>query len=136
MEVNNLTSFSIDDEMVCSVVKFVLKKESESGSVSVAFVNEEEIRSLNRTYRKKDRSTDVLSFSYLDRDFLGEVIISPRDLLEKKEENGFDKAIVRALIHGVLHILGYDHINKDDGTKMESKEKVYFSFLENKFFKR
>ena len=74
-------------------VSEVLKKVQ---NISVAFVSSEEMRKINRRYRKKDKSTDVLSLNY--KDGTGEVLIN-------KNEDHFEFL----LLHGILHILGYTH---------------------------
>ncbi|GEM_PF-4594837 len=120
IEVNNLTSVFIDEDDVVHAVDIVLKEEGREGGFSVAFVEEEEISSLNKSYRGKNEPTDVLSFSYPGGDILGEVIVCPAKVVEGN--------FYRILVHGVLHALGYNH-----GEEMESREK---HLLENKLFKR
>ncbi len=132
--VSNLTSVFIDCNLLRFAAEFILKKEGRTGNLSVALVEKEEIRILNSKYRGKNCSTDVLSFSYPEDELIGEIVISPLDTC--KQANRVEREVLRVLVHGVLHILGYDHINKEEKKNMDKKQEDYFSFLENKFFKR
>ncbi len=102
--------------------------------VSVTFVNEEKIRELNKISRNVDRVTDVLSFPMLDIKYpqkvnsfsdevnpdgtlyLGDVVICTKRAKEQAKEYGhsFKREIGFLALHGLLHILGYDHIEKED----------------------
>lgn len=82
------------------------------GVVNIAFITDEEIRRLNRQYRAKDSITDVLSFTYdLDAkgEELGEVVISYEQAKRQAEEGFFRNEIFDLIIHGILHVIGYDH---------------------------
>ncbi len=136
MEINNLTAFSFDKDKLREVAEFVFKKEKVKGEISIAFVSLDEIRKINRDYRGRDYATDVLSFSFGEEkhDFRGEIVISPEKIEEKGSD--FSKDILRAIIHGVLHILGYDHIREEEERKMKEKEELYLSLVENNSLKR
>ncbi len=84
--------------------------------MTVAIVSDARVRALNRQYRKKDTPTDVLSFPAQERGFLGDVVIASGDAARQAREAGHSLAIeVRVLaLHGLLHLLGYDH-ERDDG---------------------
>ena len=84
--------------------------------LSVVFLRNSEIRSLNRRYRGRDYPADVLSFGYGNemlesKQFLGEIIISPETAREqaRRWHTPLEKEIRRLLLHGILHLLGYDH---------------------------
>jgi probable rRNA maturation factor len=121
--INNRSSFSVEKKLVRKIVKNILKKEGRtSGQVSIVFLNSQEIREINKKYRGKDKPTDVLSFVHdgvglegTEIDFMGEVLISPDD----------SKEIIKVLIHGILHLLGYDHQSIKDRKVMEQKENFY-----------
>jgi len=86
------------------------------GEVSVAFVGERRMRALNRAYRGKDVPTDVLSFPSGERAFLGDIVIAAGVARRQARAAGHSfgtEARVLAL-HGLLHLLGYDH-EVDDG---------------------
>jgi probable rRNA maturation factor len=85
--------------------------------LSLSLVGDAEIRRLNRTYRGKDRPTDVLSFSLREGEFggvghaLGDVVISLETAKRQGSENGLTLGdeVTRLLVHGILHLAGYDH---------------------------
>lgn len=81
--------------------------------LSVAVVGPDEIKKLNRQYRKKDEPTDVLSFAYenTEKELQGEIIVCPEVIKRNAKEDGikFEHELKKNLIHGFLHILGYEH---------------------------
>lgn len=109
--------------------------------VSIVFVSDRRMRLLNRNYRGKDKTTDVLSFSYAeDRvlqlgslpvlglvagDYLGDVVISVEMAARDAEQLGltFDDEVKRLIIHGMLHLCGYDH-EVDDGEMLRLEQKL------------
>lgn len=100
--------------------------------ISVSFVNDEEIKQLNRDYRDKDNVTDVLSFptemNYHIEGIpviLGDVVICSKRAKEQSEEFGhsFERELVYLFVHSMFHLLGYDHIDEDDKVLMRKKEK-------------
>ncbi len=121
-EINNLSRFSVDLDLLLRTVEFVLKEEGCKGNISIAIIEKEEMHALNKQCRGKDSATDVLSFSYLDGEDLGEVIICPEEA-----KMGF----YRVLVHGVLHVLGYEH-----SPEMEEKQERYLSLLDSKIFNK
>ncbi len=92
--------------------------------ISFLLTNDEEIRMLNAQYRGKDSATNVLSFESGDDMMLGDVVVSfdtvknEADLQNKSFENHF----AHLILHGVLHLLGYDHVGDVDAKKMEEAE--------------
>jgi probable rRNA maturation factor len=89
------------------------------------------IRKLNRRYRKIDRATDVLSFPFGDPDLLGETYISLQRAKIQAKRYGltYNEELKRLLIHGLLHLIGYDHHKKADKEAMEAKERYYSNFI-------
>ncbi len=132
IEINNLTKFVVDKAFFTGVAKKVLKGENkERENVSIAFVTPEEIQKLNRKYRNKDKSTDVLSFAKVSefKDECCEVIICPAYIKEKTASSplSLKKELARSLIHGLLHNLGYDHeVSKEEEDRMFGKQEYYF----------
>ena len=116
IEINNLTKFRIDRKSFTQVAKKVLSGENrEKEIVSLAFVSKAEMQKLNKKHRGKNQPTDVLSFEGIN-----EVVICPEVVKEKKED------IIRVFVHGILHLLGYDHKkSKREAKRMEEKEKFY-----------
>jgi len=86
------------------------------GHITVALVPDSRIQALNRRYRRKDKPTDVLSFPADERGYLGDVVIATGAARRQAREAGHSLATeLRVLaLHGLLHLLGYDH-ERDDG---------------------
>ncbi len=126
LELNNLTDFSIDTTLLRKAVNLVLKEEERR--ISVAIVDAEKMKELSRIYRDKDYATDVLSFFYNEKDFLGEIILCPEKIKENNKED-FTKEICRVTIHGALHLLGYNHEKDDEEKEMEIVQEHYLSLL-------
>ncbi len=120
------------------LVKFVLtyQKCPANTDVSLSFVTDEKIHELNRDYRGIDRPTDVLSFECDNIPFegevfdnaleyeLGDIIIAPDVALRQTEEfnTTFEEEITLLVVHGLLHLCGYDHIEDEEAEIMESLE--------------
>ena len=123
IELDNFTDYKIDKDRLKNAVRLVLKKEKKDNfHICISLVNSEEIKRINKNYRKKNRVTDVLSFEWGDE--FGEILISPDQL----NRDNFKKEIIKVLIHGTLHLLDYDHENSEEkAKKMEEKEKRYFN---------
>ena len=100
--------------------------------ITITFTTPEEIRKINKKYRKIDRATDVLSFpmfekdelDFLYEDVLGDIIISIDKVREQAEEYGhsFERELSYMLVHGFYHLMGYDHIEEEDKKIMRPKE--------------
>jgi len=112
-----------------------LQQLSEQTEVSITIVTDEEIHQLNRDYRNVDRPTDVLSFALDEGDepelvdgpeehLLGDIIISAETAERQGQEfgHGLEREIVYLAVHGLLHLLGYDHMVEEDKLVMRAKE--------------
>ena len=111
--------------------------------VSLRFVDDETIRELNRDYRGKDRATNVLSFPMMDPDeldgpfipgieqLLGDIVIAyETSQAEARAQNKLLAAhVTHLIVHGTLHLLGYDHEDDDDAEAMESLERSILATL-------
>ncbi len=80
-------------------------------SATIAFVSDKRIRELNRQFRGVDKATDVLSFPAEEKFNLGDVAVSVDTAAVQAKENGltFDEEIAQLILHGLLHLCGYDH---------------------------
>ena len=136
-----------------SIVKKVLNKCFEEEGLldsklimTITFTTPEEIRKINKKYRKIDRATDVLSFpmfekeeldekiknkDFLYEDVLGDIIISIDKVREQAEEYGhsFERELSYMLVHGFYHLMGYDHIEEEDKKIMRPKEEKILNEL-------
>ena len=97
--------------------------------VTIRIVDEKESRTLNHEYRGKDQSTNVLSFPFqphsgIDVYLLGDIVICHQVVEREVERYGYDLSArwARLVIHGSLHLLGYDHISDGDAREMEGIE--------------
>ncbi len=116
VEFNNRTDYELPIDRFAELAR---KAAPEKEELSVAFLPADEIADLNSRYRKKKDPTDVLSFKAGPG--LGEVLICPQVV---KEEFGDDflNRMDRVLVHGILHLLGYDHQNDEQEARMKKKE--------------
>jgi len=134
IEIRNLTRTKIDAKRLEAVAKKVLKSENiKLKGLSIVFLGKAEIKKLNEKYREKNQPTDVLSFSqnydfpFLKED-LGEIVICPEQVAKnaKGAKEEFERELVRVLIHGILHLLGYEHEKSaKEAAEMEKKQEYY-----------
>jgi probable rRNA maturation factor len=131
----------VDEGRVRRIAQTVLKAEGVAPpyEVGLVFTNSETVKQLNRDYRGVDEPTDVLAFYMLpqkefDDDFalppdgvtrIGEVIISYPQAAEQAREQGHspEKELALLIIHGILHLLGYDHEEPEGESKMRGRER-------------
>ena len=120
------------EELVEKVIREALNVEGKSKDyeVSVSFVDNNEIKTLNRDYRGVDNETDVLSFPIEDEfDFstpiLGDIIISLEKADEQAKEYGhtLEREVAYLTAHSMFHLMGYDHMNEEEKNIMRNKEK-------------
>lgn len=96
------------------------------GELTLRIVGPAESRALNRRFRGKDKPTNVLSFPYDDQGVLGDLVIcAPVVQRESREQHKPPAAHwAHMVVHGVLHLLGYDHIKPSDARRMEARERA------------
>ena len=134
-------------ELLEQVVDFAVKQVlgEDEVELTVTLTDGETIREINKEHRGIDSETDVLSFPLWDRRageepfvnpdtdaiMLGDIIISIPRMKEQAEEYGHSerRELAYLCIHGVLHLLGYDHIEENDKTEMRGKEEELLSAL-------
>ena len=123
-----------DYEYLYKVLDSTLKHEDAEGSIfSIIFVEDDEIHKINKTYRNVDKITDVISFAFEDNQdlmyndirVLGDIYICIPQMIRQAQEYGHSqkRELSFLAVHGLLHLLGYDHMTEDD-------EKVMFSLQE------
>jgi probable rRNA maturation factor len=112
---------------LAALAERVLRQEGVAGQVNLVFCEDAHVRELNRRYRKLDKVTDVLSFIYEDEDVFGEIYIASSQALKQapRWRNTFFEELKRLVVHGALHVAGYDHMRKNDRTVMRAKEDFY-----------
>lgn len=127
IDLENNTQFEIDISSLEKIAETLTKKD-----IELLVVKNDEIQVLNKEHRKIDKATDVLSFP-LDYDFvnmpLGSIVISTDFVEEKSKEYGhsFNEEFSLLFIHGILHLLGYDH-EVDDGEHRAKEEELIKKF--------
>lgn len=114
--INNYCGTDLDSELINKLAKQISRRRY---VVSMSFVSKGKMRTLNRKYRKKDKPTDVLSFDMKEGCLLGDVVICPQVAKANARKFGstFKSEIARLAVHGILHLLGFDH-----GKKMFDKQ--------------
>ncbi|MBS8264948.1 rRNA maturation RNase YbeY [Mesobacillus boroniphilus] len=137
-EINELTHQELHE--IEKLLNYTAEKENvqEGSELSVTFVSNERIQEINREYRDKDRPTDVISFALeemgegemeiVGKDIpriLGDIIISVPKAREQAEEynHSFMRELGFLAVHGLLHLLGYDHMNEQDEKQMFDRQK-------------
>ena len=150
VEINYEDTENLDEEeLIKKVVECVLKEENinKNLDVYITLTNNENIRKINAEHRKIDKATDVLSFPMFNRDeidslhtqddtedILGDIIISVEKVREQAEEYGhsFERELSYLVTHGMLHLLGYDHMIEEEKVVMRKREEEILGILDIK----
>ena len=132
---NRQETFEVDDELNKLIESVIIKSLNVEGlstevEVSISFVDNVEIKELNKMYRNMDKATDVLSFP-MDEDILvpmpllGDIIISIETAREQANELGhsLNREICYLIAHSMFHLMGYDHMEEEEKKEMRLKEK-------------
>jgi probable rRNA maturation factor len=112
----------------------------EEGELSLLLVDDDQIREINRTYLKRDRSTNVISFPMGEGEFgavnpqlLGDIVLSAETAARDAAAGGIDlmDEVEFLVIHGLLHLIGYEHENttSEESRKMKTRERELFFTL-------
>jgi probable rRNA maturation factor len=113
--------------------------------LSIIIVDDDEIQSLNKDYLQRDQPTNVISFPMqegfgagVQPDLLGDIAISADTAERDARDAGIEpeRELAFLLLHGILHLVGYDHERGDEveAQRMEAKEQEVFALLENELF--
>ena len=133
--ITNEYGYEKDYSYLNSVIERNLKHEKvKNATFSIVFVDNEKIQYLNKNYRNIDRITDVISFAFEDNErivynnlrFLGEIYICIPRMIEQAKEYGHSETRELAFltVHGLLHLLGYDHMTEEDENEMFTLQEV------------
>lgn len=132
------------DAAIASTAHASLTKANFSVEVSIKFTDDQEVRLLNRDYRHKDQPTNVLSFPMIAPDLiatlanigdgevlLGDIVLGLGTCVREAEERNItiDAHATHLIVHGTLHLLGYDHIEDGEAEVMEALEQVVMAKL-------
>jgi probable rRNA maturation factor len=116
----------------CKIINYVLEHENIGAyEISVSFVNDAAIQSLNFKYRGNDKPTNVLSFIYNAESLCGDIILAYETILResKEQKKNFQDHLAHLMIHGTLHLLGYDHEKATEAFVMEELEKNILNYF-------
>ena len=127
--INNSNQKLKEKKLLNDYIKYLVKKlELEKCEFNVIIINNEEIRKINREYRNIDRETDVISFALEDNldikydgfRLLGDIYISLDKAYSQANEYGHsrERELCFLVTHGILHLLGYDHMEPEDEKEM------------------
>jgi probable rRNA maturation factor len=128
--VANEQNRSVDEERLSSLTRHVLEIEDvdDDIEVSVLLVTPDHIRQLNSRYAGADHATDVLAFPMMEDEedesvLLGDVVICPEIAARNARSigHGLERELDTLVVHGTLHLLGYDHQGKEDRTRMNRR---------------
>ncbi len=140
-EIINLLDYDIEElQILDEVINYTLKSEKVNDAIlNVIIVDNKRIREINKKFRNIDRETDVISFAFEDNQnielpvrMLGEIYIS----IDKAKEQAinYGHSLIREIafltVHGLLHLLGYDHMNKEDENIMFSRQEMILNELQ------
>ncbi|MDD6879144.1 MAG: rRNA maturation RNase YbeY [bacterium] len=142
IEIFNQTGEKIDkelDEIKKILVDFCKREGLLNVIFNIIIVDEDTIRDLNKQYRNIDRPTDVISFALEDDDkvispneirILGDIYICLNKVYSQASEYGhsFKRELTFLAVHGLLHLLGYDHIEKEDEEVMFKKQEEVLNY--------
>ena len=101
-----------------------LEEDFSQREVSVVLTTDEEVHALNKTFRHQDKATNVLSFPSDEKAELGDIILAYETVLKEAQELGISALhhTLHLIVHGFLHLLGYDHETEHEAEEMESLE--------------
>ena len=105
---------------------FFRKKKQE---FSILLTNNKEMKSLNYKFRKKNKTTDVLSFPLKNKNYIGDIAISFEIINKRSKKTNFFLELDKMWIHGYFHLIGYDHKKIDDYKKMLKKENAVLKYF-------
>jgi probable rRNA maturation factor len=140
--VANEQDLPVDEPRLSDLARHTLSSENmdEHVELSILFIGADHMKLLNRRFAGNDYATDVLAFPMMDDDedselLLGDVVVCPDVAQEnaRKAGRGLAPELETLLVHGTLHLLGYDHQNVDDKEAMEKRtQEVLTSYREER----
>ena len=125
--ISNISGIRIPYEKSLTKLLQKVLSSNKNRLVNLIFCNNIYIRKLNSTFLGLDKTTDVLSFLYEEPDILGEIYISAEKAMKQASHwnNSFYRELRRLIVHGGLHLIGYDHKKPKERCIMRLKEESY-----------
>ncbi|MCH7656965.1 MAG: rRNA maturation RNase YbeY [Bacteroidetes bacterium] len=110
-------------------IKATINSEGKTGeTINIIFTSNSKIKYLNRKYLKRNYITDIIAFNYNRDDLIsGDLFLNPETIKKNagKYKTKFSEEILRVIIHGVLHLIGYNDKNKEEKLVMKEKENLF-----------
>ena len=142
ISIENLHSrYRINKKKIADLAERILRSEKSNSSLDIILVQDSFIRKLNRDFRKKDNTTDVLSFGMTEgkrigqeMNYLGDIYICLDQAKRQSKEYKipFMEELYRLVVHGVLHLLGYEHKTLKQKKKMTEMENYFVARTQGK----
>ena len=125
---------------VCKVFPKKYKFSQKKVNLTLLLSNNKNIKKLNKNFRNKNRSTDILFFPFnkklkiLKENYIGDIIISYNFIDKPKSQSSksFKEKLIKTFIHGFLHLLNFDHVKKKDYIKMLKEEELIYNSVISK----
>ena len=131
--IENTTSIKFDESSFSRVWEIIAEKENlkKDAFVNVLITGDETIKTYNKKYLGRDEVTDVISFSaeIPQISFLGDIIIDIELAEKQKDTESLNTELQRLFLHGLLHLLGYDHLSAAQEKVMKLKERKYWKLI-------
>jgi probable rRNA maturation factor len=121
--IEHIPEWKIGQSILDMAIIKIAESLTEIDNINIIFVSPEEIKKLNNEFREKNEETDVLSFNVDTQ--LGEVYVCPEYIARNYKGELAVEEILRSIIHGILHLVGYEHENNFDGSEESMKEEMY-----------
>lgn len=130
----NIPTFKINSEFASQQVKQLIEEENqETGNISVIFCSDEYLLEMNKTHLNHDYYTDIITFNYVDGNLIsGDLFISVDRVKENavKFDVSFNEELYRVILHGVLHLVGYNDKTDEEKKVMRKKENYYLNNID------
>ncbi len=131
--IENKTSIKFDELSFYRVWEIIAENENlkKDAFVNVLITDDETIKTYNKKYLGRNEATDVISFSaeIPQISFLGDIIIDIEQAEKQKDTESLNTELQRLFLHGLLHLLGYDHLSAAQENIMKLKEKEYWNII-------
>lgn len=136
IQLDNLSSIILPETDLDLMLNVVAEEEKLPAKcyVNLRITKGMEIQKLNAKYLGRDAKTDVISFAadLPDKSFLGDIVIDSEVAAIQAGANGLNHEILVLFLHGLLHLIGYDHLSIKDETIMKQKEKDFFQIFKKR----
>jgi rRNA maturation RNase YbeY len=130
----DIPTFEINSEFASQQIKQLIEEEKkETGDISVIFCSDEYLLEMNKTHLNHDYYTDIITFNYVDDNLIsGDLFISVDRVKENavKFDVSFNEELYRVILHGVLHLVGYNDKTDEEKKVMREKENYYLNNID------